>query len=230
LNVPSAPHAASRHGAWPRAAQPPFASPKRGFGHCSALPGFPIGRRHGRAKSASLRAWWSPSMAARPFLSKCNLGDVMKESAETALSAVLGLGAEFASRPLGSLHIHVPDNAAPKEGPSAGVTIAVALASAILNRPVRDGLAMTGEITLRGKLLAVGGIREKLVAARRAGMRTVLLPEANRPDMDDVPSAVRRDLDIVFCETAAEAIRAALARASAAVRAESAPRRVRTGR
>ncbi len=160
-----------------------------------------------------------------------NLGEVMKESAETALTAVESLGLGPRERLAGRIHIHVPDNAVPKEGPSAGLSIAVALASAWTGHPVRPGLAMTGEITLRGRLLAVGGVREKLVAARRAGVRTVLLPEANRNDLREVPRAVLAQLEIVFFELADAAIRYALyetPRATEAVVRVSA--RVKTGR
>jgi ATP-dependent Lon protease len=119
------------------------------------------------------------------------------------------------------VHIHVPDNAIPKEGPSAGLTIAVALASAISGRPVRGDLALTGEITLRGKVMAVGGIREKLLAAHRAGIHTVLIPKANATDLDEVPKDIRAKLDVKMVETIDEAMQLALApRASqAAVRA-----------
>src|SRR4030095_14635848 len=130
------------------------------------------------------------------------LGDVMKESAQAALSfarahaADLGLPASyFEDR---DLHIHVPEGAIPKDGPSAGITIAAAMVSAFLDRPLRRDLAMTGEITLRGNVLPVGGIKEKVLAARRSGIETVLLPEANRKNLEEIPKPLRRDLRLEF--------------------------------
>ena len=128
------------------------------------------------------------------------LGDVMKESAQAALSfarahgQALGIEADyFESR---DVHVHVPEGAIPKDGPSAGVTIAVALVSAFLDRPVRRDVAMTGEITLRGNVLPVGGVKEKVLAARRSGVTTILLPEGNRKNLDEIPKALRKDLTL----------------------------------
>lgn len=141
-----------------------------------------------------------------------NLGSVMRESAEAAYSFVR-TSKEIAS-PSGNLerdvHIHVPDNAIPKEGPSAGLTIAVALASALTERPVRSNVALTGEVTLRGRVMAVGGIREKLLAAHRTGIDTVILPRANASDLDEVPYEVRQELEIQLVDTIGDAIRIAL--------------------
>lgn len=126
------------------------------------------------------------------------LGDVMKESAQTALSfirsrtAELGVDEEF-YRKL-DLHVHVPAGSVPKDGPSAGVTIAMAIASALTRRPVRKDVAMTGEITLRGRILPVGGVKEKVLAAHRAGIRTVALPKENEKDLEELPVNVRAEM------------------------------------
>jgi ATP-dependent Lon protease len=123
------------------------------------------------------------------------LGDVMKESAMAALSYLrahhkeLGLAAAFQAKH--DIHIHVPEGATPKDGPSAGITMATALASAFTGRPVRGDLAMTGELTLRGRVLPIGGLKEKSLAARRAGIKTLLIPRANRKDLAEVPAEAR---------------------------------------
>jgi ATP-dependent Lon protease len=109
-----------------------------------------------------------------------------------------------------TVHVHVPAGAIPKDGPSAGVTITTALASLASGRPVRSDLAMTGEITLRGKVLPVGGIKEKVLAAHRAGLRAVILPGRNEHDLEDVPAEVRRDVQFMFVDDAAEVLRQAL--------------------
>ncbi len=130
------------------------------------------------------------------------LGEVMKESARIALSVIKGLGKLENSQEIvltdKDLHIHVPEGATPKDGPSAGITLACALHSALTARVVRRGLAMTGELTLSGRVLAVGGIREKLMAAHRHGLKEVLLPEANRSQVDDLPELIRAELSINF--------------------------------
>jgi ATP-dependent Lon protease len=142
------------------------------------------------------------------------LGDVMKESARAAFSYlrasgdVLDIDREvFTST---DVHLHVPAGATPKDGPSAGVAMTVALASLLSGRPVRPEIAMTGEITLRGHVLPVGGIREKVIAAERAGIQTVLLPARNEPDVEDIPQEVRDHLEIQFIEHASEAFDRAL--------------------
>ena len=146
-----------------------------------------------------------------------SLGDVMKESAQAAWSyararaAALGADPEFHKRH--DIHVHVPAGAIPKDGPSAGVTIATAIISAVTGRPVRRAVAMTGEITLRGKVLPVGGIKEKVLAAHRAGARTVLLPAGNEKDLRDVPAEVLDDLKVVLVEEVGEVLEAALASA-----------------
>ncbi len=108
------------------------------------------------------------------------------------------------------IHVHVPAGAVPKDGPSAGVTMATALASALSGRPVRKDIAMTGEITLRGKVLPVGGIKEKVLAAHRAGVRHVLLPAENEKDLEDIPGDVRADMTFELVSTADEVLGRAL--------------------
>ena len=135
-----------------------------------------------------------------------NLGDVMKESAKAALTYIrsraetLGLEPEFYKKK--DIHIHFPEGAVPKDGPSAGITMTVALVSALTGRPVRHDVAMTGEITLRGRVLAIGGLREKTMAAMRAGVRTVILPAENEADLSEIDPAVRAALDFVPVEHA----------------------------
>ncbi|MCX6899653.1 MAG: endopeptidase La [Verrucomicrobia bacterium] len=143
-----------------------------------------------------------------------SLGDVMKESGTAALSFVrshckqLGIVCDEFGK--SDIHIHVPSGAIPKDGPSAGVAMAVALASLMSNRVVRPDVAMTGEITLRGKVLAVGGIKEKVLAASRAGIRIMIMPERNRKDMADVPAEVRRSLKFVFVNSIHETLDVAM--------------------
>jgi ATP-dependent Lon protease len=144
------------------------------------------------------------------------LGDVMKESARAgvsyirSLSGELGVKASFYKED--DLHIHIPEGATPKDGPSAGVTMCCAMVSALTGIPARQDIAMTGEITLRGKILPVGGIREKVLAAHRAGIRKVLLPVENERDIDDIPPNVRRKLEFVLIESAGEALAQVLVR------------------
>ena len=143
-----------------------------------------------------------------------HLGEVMKESAQAALSFIraraerLGVATDFFDTL--DLHIHVPAGAVPKDGPSAGVTIATSLVSLLTGRLVRHDVAMTGEITLRGKVLAVGGIKEKVLGARRAGITTVILPKRNEKDLEDVPDAVRSEMQFIFVETIDELLQHAL--------------------
>jgi ATP-dependent Lon protease len=130
------------------------------------------------------------------------LGDVMKESARAAMSYVrsrsrmLDFPDDFFDYQ--EMHVHVPAGAVPKDGPSAGITMATALASAVTKRPVRKDVAMTGEITLRGKVLPVGGVKEKVLAAHRAGMKTIILPEENERDVEEIPQYVRDDLQFHY--------------------------------
>ena len=124
------------------------------------------------------------------------LGDVMKESARIALSYLRSHGDEL-NLPVTELkdrgvHVHVPAGAVPKDGPSAGVTMTTALASLLSGRPVRSDVAMTGEVSLTGRVLPIGGVKQKLLAAHRAGITTVLIPQRNEPDLDDVPAEVLR--------------------------------------
>ncbi|MFO1154027.1 MAG: endopeptidase La [Rhodospirillales bacterium] len=143
------------------------------------------------------------------------LGDVMKESAQAALSLVKSRAAQIGFAPdlfeKSDIHVHVPAGAIPKDGPSAGVAMFIALASLLADRPVRSDVAMTGEISLRGLVLPVGGIKEKVVAAARAGIRTVLLPMRNKKDLEDVPAGARDALSFRFLERVDEAMTAALA-------------------
>jgi len=142
------------------------------------------------------------------------LGDVMKESARAALSWVRAHSGEFKldkefHKNL-DIHIHVPEGAVPKDGPSAGVTMATALVSALTGRPVYQDVAMTGEITLRGRVLPIGGVKEKLLAAYRAGLKTILIPKENQKDLEDVPPHVLSQFRIVPCESIADVLTIAL--------------------
>jgi ATP-dependent Lon protease len=143
------------------------------------------------------------------------LGDVMKESARAALTyaATHARELQIPQQSLGSIeaHIHVPAGAIPKDGPSAGVTIATALVSAMTGRPVRKDVSMTGEITLRGRVLPIGGVKEKVLGAHRAGIRHIILPKQNEADVDDVPVEVQRELEFHFAETIDDVLRVALA-------------------
>jgi len=142
------------------------------------------------------------------------LGDVMKESAQAALSLVKSqterLGIDPALMRRSDVHIHVPAGAIPKDGPSAGTAMYTALVSLLTGKTVGSDLAMTGEISLRGLVLPIGGVKEKTVAAHRAGIRRVLLPARNRKDLEDVPQSVRDDLKFVFCEHVEDVVREAL--------------------
>jgi ATP-dependent Lon protease len=126
------------------------------------------------------------------------LGDVMQESAQIALSAVRSQAEELGIDPESfddrSFHVHVPAGAIPKDGPSAGITMATALASLLTRRPVRHTVGMTGELTLRGRVLPIGGLKQKVLAAHAAGLTDIVLPERNRGDIDDVPTHVREEM------------------------------------
>jgi ATP-dependent Lon protease len=147
------------------------------------------------------------------------LGDVMKESAQAALSLVKAQAVELGIEPRlfdqSDIHVHVPAGAIPKDGPSAGVAMFVSLASLLKRRPVRPDVAMTGEISLRGLVLPVGGIKEKTIAAARAGIRKVILPARNRRDLEDIPQSARSLLELVWVEHVSEALEMALAPAPA---------------
>ncbi len=142
------------------------------------------------------------------------LGEVMQESARAAFSYIRSKASDFGLRPdyfdKHDIHLHVPAGAVPKDGPSAGVTMATALMSLITGRPVRRNVAMTGEITLRGQVLPVGGIKAKVLAAHRAGLDTVILPRRNEPDVEDVPEEVRQAMTFIFVDDVTAALEAAL--------------------
>ncbi|MCH8966142.1 MAG: endopeptidase La, partial [Planctomycetes bacterium] len=142
------------------------------------------------------------------------LGPTMQESAKAALSYVksiadqLSINNDVFSKL--NFHIHVPEGAIPKDGPSAGIAIATAIASQLTDRPVRDGIGMTGEITLRGRVLPIGGLKEKLLAALRGGIKTVLIPSDNERDLAEIPDNVKRGLEIIVVSTIDEVLGHAL--------------------
>jgi ATP-dependent Lon protease len=142
------------------------------------------------------------------------LGEVMQESAQAAMSYVRARAEKFGLDPKFSettdIHVHLPEGAIPKDGPSAGVTMATALVSALARIPVRRDVAMTGEITLRGRVLPIGGLKEKCLAAHRAGITTVLIPKDNKKDLRDIPKKIRHALRIVPVEYVDEVLREAL--------------------
>ncbi len=142
------------------------------------------------------------------------LGDVMQESAQAALtytrSQAEGLGIDYNDFDKIDIHLHVPEGAVPKDGPSAGVSLASALISAFTNRPIRRDVSMTGEITLRGRVLPVGGVREKALAARRAGIRTFILPQKNERDLEEIPKKLRQDIEFVLVKHMEEVLAVAL--------------------
>jgi ATP-dependent Lon protease len=143
-----------------------------------------------------------------------SVGNVMQESARASLSFVraraaqLGLEENFFDR--ADIHLHIPAGAQPKDGPSAGVAMATALVSLLSGRKVRPQSGMTGEITLRGQVLPVGGIKEKVLAAHRNGLRKVILPKRNAPDLEDVPEEIKKSLEFILVDTVDEVLQAAL--------------------
>jgi len=151
------------------------------------------------------------------------LGEVMQESAQAAFSYAkaryLELGIDPEVLENFDIHVHIPEGAIPKDGPSAGITMATALVSVLTQRPIRKEVAMTGEITLRGNVLPIGGVKEKMLAARRAKLKTVIMPEANRRDLDDLPKEIREDLTFVFVDHVRQVFDAALLPAKAAAKA-----------
>ena len=155
------------------------------------------------------------------------LGEVMQESAQAALSIVknraAALGIDASCFEKSDIHIHVPAGATPKDGPSAGVAMFMALVSLMTDRTIRNDTAMTGEISLRGLVLPVGGIKEKVVAAHGAGLRRVMLPARNRRDFDDIPEDARKQMEFVWLERVEEAVAAALEPAKAAAKTTPAP-------
>jgi ATP-dependent Lon protease len=144
------------------------------------------------------------------------LGDVMRESAQAALSYVRGHWSEIAPElekewfTGNDIHIHVPAGAVPKDGPSAGVAMTVALSSLVSGRPVCNDVAMTGEVTLTGQVLPIGGLKEKSLAAQRAGIKRVIVPERNKGDVEEIPEHERSELEFVYVEEVSKAIDAAL--------------------
>ncbi len=143
------------------------------------------------------------------------LGDVMQESAQAAMSYVRSKAAEYGIQPdfhqKNDVHIHVPEGAIPKDGPSAGITLATALVSTLTRIPVRRDVAMTGEITLRGKILPIGGVKEKILAAHRAGVTSIVLPQDNEKDLADIPKNVLDTLKVYLVSTMDEVLKIALA-------------------
>ena len=143
-----------------------------------------------------------------------SLGDVMKESAQAALSYARTRARQFGIRDeyFGShdLHVHVPEGAIPKDGPSAGITMATAILSVLTGRPVKRALAMTGEITLRGNVLPIGGLKEKILAARRAGITTVVIPRLNRKELDEIQPTLRRGIEVHLVDSVEEVLKLAL--------------------
>jgi ATP-dependent Lon protease len=156
------------------------------------------------------------------------LGDVMKKSAQAALSYVrsharnLDVDESFLEKH--DVHVHIPAGAIPKDGPSAGITLFIALSSLLKNRCVRPDVAVTGEITLRGAVLPVGGIKEKVLAAHRAGIKTVILPDRNQKDLVDVPEQARREMTIQFVKRVDEVLPMVLSDEAPPRRAEPAKR------
>src|SRR6185295_5643629 len=145
-----------------------------------------------------------------------NLKDVMKESISAANSFVRSRATRFGIEPPSfertDVHIHVPDGATPKDGPSAGAAMATAIVSVLTGIPIRADLAMTGEVTLRGRVTAIGGLKEKLLSALRSGVKTVLIPEENEKDLEDIPENVKSELEIVPVSTMDQVLAHALKR------------------
>jgi ATP-dependent Lon protease len=138
----------------------------------------------------------------------------MKESAQAAFSYIRSRATEFKIDPdfneKNDIHIHVPEGAVPKDGPSAGITMATALVSALTGRAIRRDVGMTGEITLRGRVLPIGGLKEKSLSAHRAGLTTIIIPHENEKDLDDIPSSVRDDLSYILVSHLDEVLKHAL--------------------
>jgi ATP-dependent Lon protease len=142
------------------------------------------------------------------------LGDVMKESATAAMtfvrsnSDVLSLPDDFNEK--SDIHVHVPAGAIPKDGPSAGVGMFTSIVSLLSGKPVKSKLAMTGEITLRGNVLPIGGVKEKVTAAHRSGIKTIILPDHNRKDLEDIPEHIKKDLDFHFAKEMMDVVKVAV--------------------
>ncbi len=158
-----------------------------------------------------VEATWMPGSDDRHRLTLTGqLGDVMQESVRAALTYAKGHSREYGQNPdffeRHALHVHVPAGAVPKDGPSAGITMTTAIVSALSGRPVRSDVAMTGEVTLRGRVLAIGGVKQKALAAHRAGIKTLILPAQNKKDLPEIPQDVRKGLRIVWVERVDEVL------------------------
>jgi ATP-dependent Lon protease len=186
---------------------PELVSTRGEIGIANALAWTPVG-----GDTLIIESTWMPGGKSLKITGQ--LGDVMKESAEIALS-YLRANAKRYNLSEGffrkwDIHIHVPEGATPKDGPSAGVTMVTSLASLISNTPVRNDVGMTGEITLRGRVLPIGGVREKVVAANRAHLKTLILPTGNKKDLDNVPENIRSKLNFIFVDRIDQVLDAAL--------------------
>lgn len=142
------------------------------------------------------------------------LGDVMKESAKAGISYIRSIigqyGVEKEYFEKHDFHVHIPEGAVPKDGPSAGITMATAMLSAIVEKPVKASVAMTGEITLRGRVLPIGGLKEKILAAKNAGIKTVLVPKKNEKDIEEISAEIKRGIEIIFVENMEQVVAQAL--------------------
>jgi ATP-dependent Lon protease len=165
----------------------------------------------------------------KDFLLTGSLGQVMQESARAAMSYVRSVSSSMdiddSFWKVHDIHLHIPAGAQPKDGPSAGVTMAVALTSLATGRPVRSDVGMTGEITLRGKVLPIGGVKEKVLAAHRAELRRVILPRRNEADLDDVPEEIRSQMEFILVDMVGEVLQASLEPIASAGRKRSTRRR-----
>ena len=183
------------------------------------MPGVAIGLSWTMTGGAILFFEATKMPGKKGFVLTGQLGDVMKESAQAALSYVrsrattLQIAPDFFENM--DLHLHIPEGALPKDGPSAGVTMVTALASLLTTRPVHANIGMTGEVTLRGKVLRIGGLKEKVLAAARAGLDTIIMPADNEADLEDVPENVRETMTFIPVETVDEVLEAALQEAVA---------------
>jgi ATP-dependent Lon protease len=196
---------------------PEYLGPRKAFHEVAsrvALPGVATGLAWTSSGGEILFIEASRMPGSKGFTLTGKLGDVMQESARAALgyirshAADLGIEVDFFNT--SDIHLHVPAGAVPKDGPSAGVTMAAALASALTGRKVRPDVAMTGEITLSGQVLPVGGIKEKLVAAKRSDIKTVILPARNREHVEEVDATLLEGLEFVYAETIDDVLKAAL--------------------
>jgi ATP-dependent Lon protease len=180
----------------------------------TAIPGVATGLAWTPAGGEILFIEATRMVGSKGFIITGSIGNVMQESAQAALSFVRSRAEKFGIDPdffaKSDLHLHIPAGAQPKDGPSAGVTIATALVSLLSGRIVHPDVSMTGEITLRGQVLPVGGIKEKVLAAHRAGIKTILLPQDNEQDLDDIPEEIRQSVKFIFVDTVEDVIKNAL--------------------